>query len=609
VILYGYSDNGTVDSVADFLTVKGPYATLKADKLFACGSDAITLSTVAHNAISYSWDFGDGTVLETRDTFAVHHYLTPGIYTPFLVLKDGSGCQFAPYQLAGKIVVDTLHISLNIPPVICKDADSRFSAEILSVAESQLQQALQYHWNFGTGNLADTSANKTVDFSYTRAGIYPVSLKVISPYGCMSEKQVDIPVLQAVKGRIAGPSAICQDDTVSFAAITDTMLTDLKWKWIFPNNAVSTKQEPDAQQFNVPGNDTVMLVIDNAGCSDTAFHIMEVHAKPGINITPAQPFVCMGDSIQLHVPAGPSYHWETSTYINNQDAANPFVFPPATASYVVKATNVFGCTNKDSIIVSVVQKFNLVTDDSVYICKGSNLQLKASGADKYLWIDGNDLSNPQIPNPVTNTTVPRSYTVVGFDKYGCFSDTAVTKVKVEQLPVIDAGPDITTQAGVEVQLNAVSGNDISAWHWQPSTYLSCSDCPSPKSTPRSEISYVVEAVTAHNCKARDTVNIHLLCKGSLLKIPTAFTPNGDMVNDYFRISGDGIKLIKHIVIFGRWGEKLFEKSNVSPNDRSAGWDGNYQGHPLPTGTYVYIGEIICSTGEIFTYKGTITLVR
>lgn len=609
VTLYGYADNGMMDSTEAYLTVKGPYATLKADKPFACGSEAITFSTVSHNTLSYLWDFGDGTILETRDTFAVHHYLTPGVYTPFLVLKDGSGCQFTPYELTDKLVIDTLHVSMTVPPVICSGSDTRFSAELLSIAQTQLQKTLQYHWDFGTGHPADTSANETGVIAYDRAGTYPVSLKVSSPFGCTAETKAYILVSQAVKGQIKGPAAVCQGDSVSFTATADSMIADVKWRWFFPGNAVSTLQYPGTRLFNIAGKDSVILVVDNAGCADTVYHHFDVHAKPLINITPQRPTLCLGDSLQLQAHDGLTYQWENGLYINNPAIGNPVVWPPATAGYVVKVTNDYGCTSMDSVTVSVIQKLKLETDDSVYLCKGGNVRLKASGADKYHWIDGDDLNDPHVATPVTGTPVPRSYTVVGYDKYGCFSDTAVIAVKIAPLPTVDAGPDITATAGSEVQLNPAADGDVTGWSWQPSTYLSCSDCPSPKSTPYAGISYVVEVETAHHCKARDTINVHLLCKGSALKIPTAFTPNGDGLNDNFKISGDGIKLIKHLVIFGRWGQKVFEKSDASPADRSAWWNGTYQNSLLQTGTYVYMAEIICQTGESFSYKGTVTLVR
>jgi gliding motility-associated-like protein len=64
-------------------------------------------------------------------------------------------------------------------------------------------------------------------------------------------------------------------------------------------------------------------------------------------------------------------------------------------------------------------------------------------------------------------------------------------------------------------------------------------------------------------------------------IPSAFTPNGDGLNDTFGIKGEGIRDY-HIYIYNRWGEVVFESSN--PRQQ---WDGIYQGNPAEQGCYVY----------------------
>ena len=609
VTLYGYFDDGSIDSTFDYITIKGPYATLKADKLFSCGAKAITLSAEANNTSSFTWDFGDGTLLDVKDTFAVHRYLTPGVYTPSLIVKDGSGCSF-PFFLDDKIVIDTLHITINKQPaIVCDSANVFFSEDMISVAKNQLQQTMQYHWNFGTGNLKDTSALDAPSFVYNNVGTYPVSLKVVSPYGCVDETKIDVLVKPTARGKITGPSQICEDAYGTFTATSDITASNLIWEWHFQNNATSSQQNPSLQQFTNPGNDSVTLIINNDGCYDTTYHSIIVHAKPVINITPQQPHVCVGDSIQLQAHDGEVYKWKNNNYIDNPDINNPIVFPLISTVYSVDVTNNFGCINSDSVMVLVTQRFKTIADSPVHLCKGSSVELKASGADKYVWIDGTDLSNTQIANPVTATATPRYYTVVGYDNYGCFSDTAKTEVKIDPLPTVNAGPDITTFAGSEVQLNTTNSSDVIAWKWEPSTYLNCSNCASPKSTPRSDITYVVEVSTDHHCTAKDSINIHIICKASLVQIPSSFTPNGDLLNDYFKINGQGIKLIKHFIIFGRWGEKVFEKNNVNANDLGAAWNGTYQNRPLQAGTFVYMAEVICDTGEAFSFKGTVTLIR
>ena len=54
---------------------------------------------------------------------------------------------------------------------------------------------------------------------------------------------------------------------------------------------------------------------------------------------------------------------------------------------------------------------------------------------------------------------------------------------------------------------------------------------------------------------------------------------------------------------------VFERNNIGIDDRSAGWDGKYRGQYVETGAYVYVAEMECRSGELFTFKGIITVVK
>lgn len=147
------------------------------------------------------------------------------------------------------------------------------------------------------------------------------------------------------------------------------------------------------------------------------------------------------------------------------------------------------------------------------------------------------------------------------------------------------------------------------WTWSPATYLNCTNCQSTITTPRSAITYTVTAATQYGCEAKGSINISLTCIQGNLFIPTGFTPNKDKLNDTFYPLGRGIKLVKHFIIFNRSGQIIFEKANFNVNDASAGWNGTFKGIEAQSGVYVYMIEVECDTGDIFSAKGTITLVR
>lgn len=86
-------------------------------------------------------------------------------------------------------------------------------------------------------------------------------------------------------------------------------------------------------------------------------------------------------------------------------------------------------------------------------------------------------------------------------------------------------------------------------------------------------------------------------------IPNAFTPDDNGRNETFRPSSGGLKTYR-IVIYNRWGEKLFETQNPE-----VGWDGTYGGKPSPAGVYVYYCEYSDFRDKVYTTKGTLHLLR
>ena len=87
-------------------------------------------------------------------------------------------------------------------------------------------------------------------------------------------------------------------------------------------------------------------------------------------------------------------------------------------------------------------------------------------------------------------------------------------------------------------------------------------------------------------------------------IPTAFTPNGDGVNDRFEVKGDGIRQYS-IRIYNRWGAEIFHSTSLA-----RAWDGTVNGEPAPTGVYVYVVTVLgFDTSRVITETGSLNLLR
>ncbi|MEQ1797475.1 MAG: PKD domain-containing protein [Lacibacter sp.] len=608
LFVYGY--NGLTGTYTDSVIVKGMQADITFNPSLACASQQIDFKSSATEISSYLWDFGDGVLLSGTDSNAIHFYKSPGVYKPAMLVTNSAGC-IKSVSSAETIIIDSLSAAIKgIPAQICNQANINFLADIYSVGAAQSPDFLRYKWDFGTGVAADTSNTKNPSFNYTQPGTYTVSLKVYAKSGCYKEAKEIITVRESSKGTISGPLELCPGQTASFTS-SATITNGVQWAWDFKNGQTAAVQNPSAQLYNTAGSYPVTLIVNNQGCADTSTHLLTVHADPVPQVTPSSTTLCTGKSIQLNASGGTAYQWTPVTGLDNALLPSPLASPTATTTYSVKVTNQFGCSKTGTVQVKVVQPFKLTAKTDYSICEGESIALSANGASTYKWINNTQgLSNTTTGSVTANPLLTTAYTIVGYDSDGCFTDTATINLTVNSKPQVNAGPDVDATPGAAVQLNPVGSSDITKWLWSPATYLSCTQCASPVSTATTTTTYILNVFTAQNCMAADTVTIKILCNGDQIYIPNAFTPNNDTKNDVFGVIGNGASLIKSIVVFNRWGNKVFERRNVKVDDPTASWDGIYMGYPAEIGSYTYFTELICdTTGETFIRRGVVMLIR
>jgi gliding motility-associated-like protein len=449
VTLTAFGPGGMVVVCQDSVTVKGPFAVLHASLLEACIPALETLSATTGLVSSFIWDFGDGTVLGTTDSFATHTYIIPGVFNPHLVITDSTGCQ-VNFNLGQQIIMDSLHVQLGPAILLCNPSTVSFFPKIYSMAADSLHEVLALHWSFGTGQPGDTSNAYNAQFTYANPGVYPVQVFVQSPPGC----------------------AVTAMDTVEIAS-----------------------------------------------------------------------------------PFGMQY------------------------------------------------------PDTTGICPGGSANLMVQGAYNYNWTPNPTLSDIKDSTAVARPQSTTTYTVIGNDKYNCFYDTANLTVVIDPLPTVTIDPIISIPGGSSTSLDPIGSPDVVSWLWTPPDYLSCTTCASPTSLPNGPMTYTVTVTNGYGCTASAIVNIRLTCSNNALHIPNAFTPNHDGNNDLFYPVGTGVKIIKYFQVYSRWGQLLYSRENMPPNDKAYGWDGTLNGNPQPAGTYVYMVGVECFTGESYLMKGTVELLR
>ena len=161
----------------------------------------------------------------------------------------------------------------------------------------------------------------------------------------------------------------------------------------------------------------------------------------------------------------------------------------------------------------------------------------------------------------------------------------------------DGGPDQEIGEGEVTQLEATGG---STYDWSPTSGLSGNTIPDPFASPSETTTYTVTTVL-NGCTYTDQVLVEVVRR---IAPPNTFTPNGDGINDTWRIPGLDQYPAAEVLVYDRWGQRVYRSSGYDEP-----WDGTNNGARLPTATYYYHIRLNQLEGNSPPYTGSITIVR
>ena len=116
------------------------------------------------------------------------------------------------------------------------------------------------------------------------------------------------------------------------------------------------------------------------------------------------------------------------------------------------------------------------------------------------------------------------------------------------------------------------------------------------------VQYLIKAQPNDVALAGSNSNVVVFIKNANLYYPTAFSPNGDNLNDGFMVSGQFIVRMS-LKIFDRWGALIFV------TDKNEPWNGQREGKSLPPSTYIWKADITDLAGRTFSKEGTVALIQ
>ena len=178
--------------------------------------------------------------------------------------------------------------------------------------------------------------------------------------------------------------------------------------------------------------------------------------------------------------------------------------------------------------------------------------------------------------------------------FGCKADTS-RSVTVLNVPKVDLGPDKRVLAGSSLRLDGPTGSGLS-YQWEPvATVLSVNS--SLVVRPAQTTTYRLTVRLNGACPVTDDMLVEVLPN---LFVPTAFSPNGDGLNDTWALKGIDAFPECSVRIYDRWGELMYQAASYKEP-----WDGRYRGNPVATGVYEFVIRPAPDQPE---QRGTVMLV-
>jgi gliding motility-associated-like protein len=178
---------------------------------------------------------------------------------------------------------------------------------------------------------------------------------------------------------------------------------------------------------------------------------------------------------------------------------------------------------------------------------------------------------------------------------GCDS-ISLYKISIYKNPsALSLGLDTCFNGNDTLTINATGGYDKYTWM---SDYLTTSSSYTARDTG-------IYTVTVSNVCGTKTDSIHIYDQCDFpIYMPNAFTPNGDRLNDVFRVPPVNLNRLIQFTIYNRWGKIVFQTNNINK-----GWDGNVNYIPQQPGIYIYYLQMESLIGKAINQKGTFTLIR
>jgi len=538
---------------------------------FAAANDTVCEGSTAQLWVVYTGAAPPGTLMQWYDAAVGGNLLgtgdtllLPGIAASMTVY---AGTCPGTYRIPVQVVVNAFGIDAGNDLYLCNGATDTLHAS----------GGVTYSWLPS----APLSNAFSADPIVTVAATTEFFVSVTNSAGCTGVDSVMV-YMNTVSAWVSNDTSVCAGQSLN---LTSGGGTGYLW-----NTGDTTAN------INVlPATGQVYLVTVSADyCIDTAGVFVGVNPAPLVNLG-NDTTTCDGFNLDLNAGnPGSAFLWQDGF---SQQVYSVFM----NGIYSVTVTNSFGCTAKDTLIVTVLPWANAFITQVPPLCfNAPEITLQAAQT-------GGTWSGTGITSSIGGIFNP-SYAGIGNNEVyyiipglcGDFDQMTITVLEVASL---------TTTKGTDLCGATLNGwIDLSVSGGLPPYSILWSNGAVTEDLESVQTAGVYEVtVTDDNgcvAKTSELLEAPLVdCYEPHIYLPNVFSPDGDGFNDVLLLRGAGI-LTMQLVIYDRWGQKVFESTAMS-----LGWDGKISGSDCETGVYYYSLKAELSDGQQIKKGGNVTLLR
>lgn len=598
-ITYTYTDsNSCVSAATQTITVNVvPVATFNPMPDVCTNTPPFTLTAGAPAGGTY---YGTGV---TNNTF-YPAIADTGTFTITYIYINGGNCADTAYQDITVNYTPTSTFTVTSP--ICDLADSS-----LITYTGTGDSLCTYAWTFGGGVSVPNSGSGPYNVNWSTPGIKNITLAVTLG-GCTSATTT-IPVFVSdIQTTTAQFNVLCFQGNSGYASVSAT-------NGIAPYHYLWNTTPPQANDsaFGLTDGTYIVMITDTSTCvvSDTVTITEPPLLEGSVDTTTI--VSCYGGTDGSAVASAIggndpyTYTWSAGTQNNNQ------VTGLAAGNYTLTVTDSNNCTDVVNFTITQHPQLQVTlhpTDEGcIHECNGYILTTVTGGVTPYHyhWSLGND-DTVALVDLCTG-----SYTVTVTDQFNCPAMGGPVVIGTNTLVNAD-GYSSPTEAISPAHFNFYyTGTGTAAtffWDFgdgansadENPSHTFIYDCP-PEQCPDCKtfkITINVNSGIPDFCEDSASMEVKV-CKPSAIVIPNVFTPdNGDGQNDVFKVQSVGL-LSEQMVIFNRWGKKVYEWYTVHGS-----WDGHKEGGAKASdGVYFYVFTAKGFDGVEYNTQGTVTLLR